>query len=81
MKIRGTIQVPFYDHGGRKYIEVLSDKTQFRIKIPFRYGRVMAEIDGIVPIQDLNSGQTVEVQVEKRHGEHLVLLSLKTIEC
>lgn len=55
----------------------------FRIKIPFRYGRVMAKVSGIRPIQDLKLGETVQVFIERKYwdGEvHWVLVSLAALD-
>jgi len=59
------------------------DGRVFRFKIPFRYGRVMARVSGIRPIQDLKLGETVQVFVERKFwdGEvHWVLISLTLLK-
>jgi len=79
----GTIHRPFWDWEGRKYIEVLSGNQVLRIKIPFRYGRVMAEVHGVRPIQDLKLGEPVKVQFENKiwQGQtHRVLVMLEAID-
>jgi hypothetical protein len=80
----GVVQKPYFDWGGRKYIEVLlPDGRLFRIKIPFRYGRVMAKVHGLRPIQDIKSGETVNVFVERKYWDdsiHWVLVSLAVVD-
>ena len=80
----GTIHRPFWDWEGRKYIEVLLSGNQvLRIKVPFRYGRVMAKVHGVRPIQDLKLGEPVKVQFENKiwQGQtHRVLVALETDE-
>jgi len=79
----GTIHRPFWDWEGRKYIEVLSGNQVLRIKIPFRYGRVMAKVHGVRPIQDLKLGEPVKVQFENKiwQGQtHRVLVMLEAID-
>jgi hypothetical protein len=65
----------FYDLGGRKYI----DLDNVRIKIPWRYNRVMCEVKGLVTIQELRLGQSVDAQIEKRMWDNEAYLVLKTI--
>jgi hypothetical protein len=82
--IAGTIHRPFWDWEGRKYIEVLSGNQVLRIKVPFRYGRVMAKVHGVRPIQDLKLGEPVKVQFENKiwQGQtHRVLVMLEAIDC
>ena len=80
----GTIHRPFWDWEGRKYIEgLLSGNQVLRIKVPFRYGRVMAKVHGVRPIQDLKLGEPVKVQFENKiwQGQtHRVLVALETDE-
>lgn len=82
--VDGTIRTPWYDWNGRKYIEVTNEKSvTFRIKIPFRYGRVMARVEGIRPIQDIQLGETVQVSLDQKvwdGQEHWVLIALKAHE-
>jgi hypothetical protein len=81
--IPGTIHRPFWDWEGRKYIEVLVRSQVLRIKVPFRYGRVMAKVHGVRPIQDLKLGEPVKVQFENKiwQGQtHRVLVVLEAID-
>ena len=65
----------FYDFGGRKYIEV----DHKRIKVPWRYNRVMAEVQGIVPLQCLEVGTEVDIVTERKTWDNEVHLVLKKI--
>lgn len=82
--VTGVVQTPYYDWGGRKYMEISQpDGHVFRVKIPFRYGRVMAKVSGIRPIQDLKLGETVQVYIERKYWDgdvHWVLVSLAVLE-
>lgn len=73
---------PWYDVGGRKYLD-LEINGEFRnVKVPWRYGRVMGcHVDGIRPVQELGSGEVVQVTLEKKSWEgkiHWILKSVKT---
>ena len=72
---------PWYDRGGRKYID-LEINGEFRnVKVPFRYNRVMCKVDGIRPVQDLRADEIVQVTLVKKTWEgqvHWVLDTVKT---
>lgn len=74
------IHTPYYDWNGRKYIEVLTEDSKvMRIKIPFRYGRVMCRTEGLKTIQEFQRGDQIEIEIEKKFwgGEvHWVLKSV-----
>lgn len=57
MEIIGEIVTPYYDYGGRKYLDLRWNNTVTRVKVPFRYNRVMCRVEGIIPIQELKAGQ------------------------
>jgi hypothetical protein len=57
-----TVTRAFYDIGGRKYI----DLDSVCVKVPFRYGRVMCKVDGIVPVQDIPVGTVVDVAIHHK---------------
>jgi len=80
MEIEAEIVTPFYDHGGRKYLDLRWDERVTRVKVPFRYNKVMCRVEGIVPIQDMKAGQKIWALVEKKLWEgdiHLVLHSIR----
>lgn len=70
---------PWYDVGGRKYID-LEVLGEFRnVKVPFRYNRVMCKVDGIRPVQDLRADEIVQVTLDKKTWEGKVHWVLKNI--
>lgn len=72
---------PWYDRGGRKYLD-LEINGEFRnVKVPFRYNRVMCKVDGIRPVQELRANEVVQVTLVKKAWEgqvHWVLDTVKT---
>jgi hypothetical protein len=72
---------PWYDRGGRKYID-LEINGEFRnVKVPFRYNRVMCKVDGIRPVQELGADEIVQVTLVRKTWEgqvHWVLDTVKT---
>ena len=82
MLAQGTVTRPYYDWDGRKYLELTIDGNKFRIKIPFRYGRVMCAHPGLKTVHEFKLGDEVDVFLERKTWdgiEHWVLLSIK--EC
>ena len=66
----------FYDFGGRKYIEVDGQ----RIKVPWRYNRVIGvEQTGNVPVQMLQVGTEVQIEVTTKYWESETFKVLKKI--
>jgi hypothetical protein len=81
--MKATIHTPFYDWDGRKYMELSLENqgSLVRVKVPWRYGRVMCRIEGLRTIQELQKGDQVEVTLERKTWdglEHWVLSSIKT---
>ena len=81
--MRATVARPMYDWDGRKYLELnLEGSVIQRVKVPWRYGRVMCRIEGLKTVQELQTGDQVEftTKIVNWDGlEHLVLESIK--EC
>lgn len=73
-----TVAHPWYEINGRKYIDLELDGVVRRVKVPFRYNRVMCHVSGIVPIQSIPAGTRVECTVENVMG-HLVLRSIRPL--
>jgi hypothetical protein len=77
--MKATIARPFYDWDGRKYMELRMEDsgTTLRVKVPWRYNRVMCRVEGIRPIQEFESGESVEVLLYKKvwDGEIFWVLS------
>lgn len=66
----------FFDIGGRKYLEL----DGIRVKVPFRYGRVMCDVVGLVTVQELVKGQRVRADIQEKMWEGQKFLVLKEIE-
>ena len=78
----GFIHRPYYDCDGRKYMDIILDSKIFKIKIPFRYGRVMCKVLGMKTIQEMKKDEIIDVEFTKKSWnglEHLILVSIK--EC
>jgi hypothetical protein len=58
--MHGTITRPLYDWNGRKYLEIQCEDVVYRLKVPFRYGRVMCPCGGLLTVQEMPQDQAVE---------------------
>jgi hypothetical protein len=82
--MKATLVTPYYDWDGRKYLELNLENQGslvLRVKVPWRYGRVMCRVEGLRTIQELQKGDQVEITLEKKTWdglEHWVLSSIKT---
>ena len=80
--MKGVVHTPYYDWDGRKYLEVLIDGRVTRLKVPFRYGRVMCRIEGLKTVQELQKGDEIEIEIERKPWDgvdHLILKSFREI--
>ena len=80
--MKGVVYTPYYDWDGRKYLEVLIEGCVTRVKVPFRYGRVMCRIEGLKTVQELQKGDEIEIEIERKFWdgvEHLILTSVREI--
>ena len=80
--MNALIYKPYYDCDGRTYMDIILDSKIFKIKIPFRYGRVMCKVLGLKTIQEMKKDEIVDVEFIKKSWnglEHLILVSIK--EC
>jgi len=78
--VQAIIKTPLYDWDGRKYIEF---EETGRVKVPFRYGRIMCKVLGDKTIQEMEKGLKVEVIIEIKTWDcvqHKVLYSIKELE-
>lgn len=64
--MNARVVTPMYDWDGRKYLELEIENKIVRVKVPFRYGRVMCRTDGLRTVHELQKGDLIEVHVEKR---------------
>jgi len=79
--MKATVITPYYDWDGRKYLELNIEGSLVRVKVPFRYGRVMCRVEGLMTVQELQKGDDIEVTIEKKTWdglEHWVLATVKT---
>jgi hypothetical protein len=79
--VLATVETPMYDIGPRKYIDLKVGDNVLKVKIPWRYNRVMCKVHGIRPIQELKEGELVNVVIENRYWDsenYLVLGSLSS---
>lgn len=76
------VAAPFYDLGGRKYIDVIFNSEILKLKIPFRYGRVMCKVLGMKTVQEMKAGDLVDVTFKKKTWDGIEFLVLESIkEC
>jgi len=81
--MKASVVTPYYDWDGRKYLEIKSEGLGIlRVKVPFRYGRVMCRVEGMKTVQELQKDDEIEIEIERKTWdgiEHLVLKSIR--EC
>ena len=65
-----TVFDPMFQYGTRWYIilQMVTTGQVRRVKIPFRYNRVMCEVRGDKTIQELVKGDRVQVTMEFTGG-------------
>ena len=66
----------FHDVNGRKYIEIDGE----RIKVPWRYNRVLCDVQGLVPIQSMKVDTEVDITVKNVIYEGYIYKILKSIK-
>jgi hypothetical protein len=80
LTVNGVVETPYYDWGTRRYMEIKTEEgTVYRVKVPFRYGRVMCNVTGLKTIQELEKGDAVRGLIERKSWDgttHYVLISL-----
>lgn len=82
--MKATVHTPYYDWDGRKYLEVRLENqgSLVRLKVPFRYGRVMCRTEGLKTVQELQKGDQIEIEIEKKLWDgvnHWILVSVREI--
>ena len=77
--MRVVVHTPYYDWDGRKYLEVLIDGHVTRLKVPFRYGRVMCLCEGLKTVQELQKGDQIEIEIERKPWDGVDHLILKSV--
>lgn len=80
LTVNGVVETPYYDWGTRRYMEIKTEEgAVYRVKVPFRYGRVMCNVTGLKTIQELEKGDAVRGLIERKSWDgttHYVLISL-----
>jgi len=84
--MKATVVTPYYDWDGRKYLEISCEATGgpslvLRVKVPWRYGRVMCRVEGLKTVQELQKGDQIEITLEKKTWDgvdHWIISSLQT---
>lgn len=70
-----------YDVGGRKYMDLELEGQVHRVKVPWRYGRVIGcTVEGLRPVQTLEVDEVIYVSLLRKlwQGQtHLVLERIK----
>ena len=77
-----VVHTPMYDWDGRKYLELEIENKIVRVKVPFRYGRVMCTCLGLKTVQELQKGDLVEIETEIKTWDgvgHWILKSVREI--
>lgn len=69
----------YHEEGTRKYMTLLIEGEVYRVKVPFRYNRVMCQVDGIRPVQDYKADEIVIVEIEKKMWDGEVFFVLKSL--
>jgi hypothetical protein len=66
MLYQAVIRTPWYDIGGRKYLDLEFEGLVRTVKVPFRYRRVMCHVEGLVPIQEMPVGSVLDCILERK---------------
>jgi hypothetical protein len=77
--VQSIIKTSLYDWDGRKYMEL---EGIGRVKVPFRYGRIMCKVLGDKTVQEMTEGLQVDVVIELKTWDcvvHKVLYSIKEL--
>lgn len=69
----------FHEEGTRKYMTLLIDGEVFRVKVPFRYNRVMCTVGGIRTVQEYKTDEIVIVEIEKKMWDGELFFVLKSL--
>jgi hypothetical protein len=73
---QAVVRAPWYDISGRKYLDLEWDTYVHRVKVPFRYNRVMCNVGGLTPIQTMPEGTVVDCVIDSTGG-YYVLMSIR----
>jgi hypothetical protein len=79
--MKAMVHTPYYDWDGRKYLDLQFQNKIQRVKVPWRYGRVMCRVTGDKTVQELQQGDAVRVTLKTVTWNGLEHLVLEHIEC
>jgi hypothetical protein len=80
--MRGVVTRSMYIWDERRYMEVRTDRLGvMRLKVPFRYGRVMCRVEGLKTVQELQIGDPVEFTSKTVNWDGIEYLVLESICC
>ena len=77
------VTCPLYVQDDRRYLDLEFENKIRRVKVPWRYGRVMCRVSGSKTVQELVEGDKVHITLKTvvwNGLEHLILESIKTGE-
>jgi hypothetical protein len=69
---RAVVIHPWYDVNGRKYLDLRIDGLIQRVKVPFRYNRVMCLVNGLTPVQLIPENTTIDCVVDDVDGFYVL---------
>jgi hypothetical protein len=72
---------PLYVQDERRYLDLQFKNKIQRVKVPWRYGRVMCRVTGDKTVQELVEGDNVQVTLKTVTWNGLEHLVLEHIEC
>jgi len=75
------VHASMYEQDGRRYLDLSLNGSTRRVKVPWRYGRVMCRVTGDKTIQELQQGDAVRVTLKTVTWNGLEHLVLEHIEC
>lgn len=77
--ILAAIHTPYYDWDGRKYMEFQIENRVLRVKVPWRYGRVMCKMTGLKTVQEFQKGDQVQIEIQKKIWDGIEYWVLESI--
>jgi len=67
--MKALVVKPIYDWNQRKYMVFNLESKLITVKVPWRYGRVMAKTDGLKTLQSFKEGDTIDIEIEDKFYE------------
>ena len=79
--MNSVIACPLYVQDDRRYLDLQFQNKIQRVKVPWRYGRVMCRVTGDKTVQELQQGDAVRVTLKTVTWNGLEHLVVEHIEC